>query len=63
MKTGRVKFFNLDKGYGFIIDDDTNSDVFFHATGVMGTVEQDDQVEFEIETGKRGKKAVNVKKV
>ncbi|MFO8066460.1 MAG: cold shock domain-containing protein [Bacteroidales bacterium] len=62
METGTVKFFNQKKGYGFIIDDKTEADVFVHHSGLTEPVNNDDRVTFEIEEDQKGKKAVNVKK-
>jgi len=62
MKTGKVKFFNSEKGYGFILDDETGKDVFVHKTGLVDSIREDDEVTFEEQDGKRGKNAVNVKK-
>lgn len=61
MKTGVVKFFNTEKGFGFIKDDETNQDVFVHKTGLADNVREDDKVSFEVEEGRRGLNAVNVK--
>jgi cold shock protein len=61
MSTGKVKFFNQQKGFGFILDDETGKDVFVHATGIVDKIKDDDEVEFEIVDDKRGPKAVNVK--
>lgn len=61
MKTGRVKFFNQSKGFGFIIDDETGKDYFVHATGTDETIKDDDFVEFEIGQGKKGDMCINVK--
>lgn len=61
MKTGTVKFFNNEKGYGFIKDDESGKDVFVHKTGCIDDINEDDQVTFEEEEGKRGINAVNVK--
>jgi len=64
METGKVKFYLAHKGYGFISRDAENtSDVFFHTSGTLDLVQKDDDVEFEIEEGKRGLKAINVKRV
>lgn len=62
MKTGKVKFFNNEKGFGFITSDDSNQDVFVHKSGVIGQIREDDQVEFELEDTPKGPSAVNVKK-
>lgn len=63
MKNGTVKFYNGSKGFGFIIEDDTKNDVFVHATGLKESIGQDDRVSFEVQEGKKGKSAVNVKKI
>ena len=61
MNTGKVKFFNKNKGFGFIVVDETNQELFVHATGLVDQIRQDDRVEFDIEEGKKGPNAVNVK--
>lgn len=63
MKTGKVKFYNASKGYGFIVDDETKQDVFVHQTGLADRIRQDDMVTFEVTDGKKGPNAVNVKKM
>lgn len=65
MKTGQVKFYNLGKGYGFIIDDDTNEEVFVHASGLNQDVRlrENDRVTFNVKDGKKGLNAINVEKV
>ncbi|HSI16992.1 MAG TPA: cold-shock protein [Sphingomonas sp.] len=65
MTTGTVKFFNADKGYGFIAPDDGGTDAFVHITAVeragMATLDRDQKVSYELETGKNGKvSAVNL---
>lgn len=62
MNTGKVKFFNEDKGFGFIKDDATNQDFFVHVTGLSEKVTENDAVTFEVEEGKKGLMAVNVRK-
>jgi CspA family cold shock protein len=62
MFTGTVKFYNEAKGFGFIVDDETQNDVFLHATGLVDKVAQNDKVTFEIKEGKKGPNAINVKK-
>ena len=63
MKTGKVKFFNESKGYGFIVADDNAAEVFVHHSGLIEKVRENDHVEFEIIDGKKGQNAINVKKV
>ena len=63
MKTGTVKFFNEDKGFGFIVDDENGKDVFVHVSGTVDSIDKNDKVSFELEEGRRGVNAVNVKKI
>ena len=63
MSTGKVKFFNKAKGFGFILTDDTNQEIFVHATGLIDQIRQDDRVEFEVTEGKKGPNAVNVRRI
>ena len=60
---GKVKFFNQEKEFGFIIGDD-GKDYFVHKSGLQEnlTIGEDDSVEFTVEEGDRGPKAVNVSK-
>jgi CspA family cold shock protein len=62
MSTGKVKFFNETKGFGFIVEDDTNNEYFVHISGVVDadSLEEGQEVSFELEEGKRGMNAVNV---
>lgn len=61
MNTGTVKFFNDAKGYGFIKEDDSNKEHFVHVSGLIDEIREDDQVEFELQDGKKGLNAVNVR--
>ncbi len=61
MSTGKVKFFNQQKGFGFIVDDETQKEVFVHVTGLIDKIKDDDLVNFEIVEDRRGPKAINVK--
>ena len=63
MKTGTVKFFNSAKGFGFIKADDSSEEIFVHSTGLIDKIAENDKVEFEVEQGKRGLNAVQVRKV
>ena len=63
--TGTVKFFNSDKGYGFIAPDNGGADAFVHITAVeragMATLDQNQRVSYDLEQDKRGKmSAVNL---
>ncbi|MFW5967987.1 MAG: cold-shock protein [Persicimonas sp.] len=61
---GRVKWFNEDKGYGFIERDDGGDDVFLHFSALsqsgFKTIDEDAAVEFDVEMGPKGPKAANV---
>jgi CspA family cold shock protein len=64
MKTGKVKWFNAQKGFGFIIFE--GKDIFVHFKDVNGgvnAIKDNDDVEFEVTDGKKGPQAVNVTKV
>jgi len=63
MKTGIVKFFNTEKGFGFITDSETKEDIFVHKTGLKQNVRENDEVNFEVERGQKGLNAVNVTRV
>ncbi|MGH1337163.1 MAG: cold-shock protein [Aureispira sp.] len=58
--TGTVKFFNEEKGYGFIKDDNEGKDYFVHANGLVDDINQDDRVTYNIEEGRKGPNAVDV---
>ena len=60
-KEGTVKFFNVTKGFGFISQTDDRSDVFVHSTGLIDQIRDNDRVQFDVEEGKKGLNAVNVK--
>ncbi len=61
MKTGIVKFFNSQKGFGFIKDSETSEEFFVHVTGLIDQISENDNVTFEVENGKKGLNAVRVK--
>ncbi len=58
---GTVKFFNGTKGFGFIKPSDSGDDIFVHSSGLIDEIRENDQVEFDVEEGKKGLNAVNVK--
>jgi len=63
MSKGTVKFFNNAKGFGFVIEDETNKEYFMHISGVIDEIKEGDEVEFELAEGKKGLNAVDVKLV
>ncbi|MFY7827901.1 MAG: cold-shock protein [Flectobacillus sp.] len=64
MHTGTVKFFNESKGFGYIIVDETEQEIFVHVNALGGIhIRQDDKVSFEIIEGRKALNAVNVKKI
>jgi CspA family cold shock protein len=65
MKTGKVKFFNESKGYGFIIEDGSSKEIFVHISEIANGLKlnENDAVSFEVKSGKKGLNAVNVSKM
>ena len=61
MNKGVVKFFNESKGFGFITEEGVSKDHFVHISGLIDEVREGDVVEFELQQGKKGLNAVNVK--
>jgi len=61
MQQGKVKFFNETKGFGFITPDDGSQDVFVHATGLIDKIRENDRVSYEVQDGKKGLNAVDVR--
>jgi CspA family cold shock protein len=61
MKNGVVKFFNEAKGFGFIKDNE-GQEIFVHVTGLVDKIRENDNVVYEVQNGKKGLNAVNVKK-
>lgn len=61
---GVVKFFNAEKGFGFIKHNDSNKETFVHLSGLISqNIKEGDNVEFELQEGKKGMNAVNVQVV
>lgn len=61
MQEGTVKFFNTSKGFGFIAPANGNQDIFVHASALCNDIYENDKVIFEVENGKKGLNAVNVR--
>ena len=60
MKNGVVKFYNEAKGFGFI-KEDNGQEIFVHASGLQEDIRENDNVTFDVQEGKKGLNAVNVK--
>lgn len=63
MNTGTVKFFNETKGFGFIKDANSSKEYFVHSSGLKDEIKENDEVTFNLEEGRKGLNAVNVKLV
>ena len=61
MSRGTVKFFNESKGFGFIVEEENNKEHFVHVTGLIDEIRENDEVEFDLQEGRKGLNAVNVK--
>lgn len=62
--TGTVKFFNSQKGWGFITDaEDTTKEYFVHISGTLDIIEKDNKVSFQLEENQRGYKCIEVKRI
>mgnify|MGYP001551998265 CR=1 FL=1 len=61
MKKGTVKFFNETKGFGFISEEGSNKEHFVHVSGLIDEIKEGNAVEFDLQEGKKGLNAVNVK--
>ena len=61
MQEGTVKFFNETKGFGFISPSNGVQDIFVHVSGLMDEIRENDKVTFEVQNGKKGLNATNVK--
>lgn len=67
MATGTVKWFNSEKGYGFIAPDDGSADVFAHYRAIEGNgrrdLHEEQRVEFDVEQGQKGLQAANIRAI
>jgi len=63
MASGKVKFFNESKGFGFVVEEGTGKEFFMHISGLKDDVRENDEVTFDVQDGKKGPNAVNVKLV
>ena len=67
MPTGKVKWFNSKKGYGFITDNDSDKDIFLHVSALeeskLKTLKEEQQLEFEIKEENNKLQAINLKKI
>jgi CspA family cold shock protein len=61
MQEGTVKFFNESKGFGFITPNNGTEDIFVHVTGLNDEIRENDKVVYEVQQGKKGLNAVNVR--
>ena len=62
MSNGTVKFFNDQRGFGFITPDDGTKEVFVHKSGLINKITEGDKVSYDVQEGEKGLNAVNVKK-
>lgn len=61
MENGTVKFFNTEKGFGFITDANSPKEYFVHKSGLINQIKEGDKVTFDLQEGQKGLNAVNVK--
>ncbi len=66
-KTGKIKWFNDAKGFGFVTPDDGSKDVFVHFSSIQGegfkSLAEGDKIEFDVQESDKGPKAANVRKI
>ncbi len=60
MQEGTVKFFNEEKGFGFITPNDGGNEIFVHVSGLTENIRENDVVRYKVEEGRRGPTATNV---
>lgn len=62
MYSGTVKFYNEEKGFGFIVDSNSGQEIFVHSSGLVDEIREGDTVTFDTARGKKGMNAVNVQR-
>ena len=62
MNNGTVKFFNDENGFGFIKETNSDQEYFVHASGLVDEIRENDEVSFDLQEGRKGLNAVNVKR-
>ncbi len=60
MQEGTVKFFNEEKGFGFITPNNGGAEIFVHVSGLTENIRENDAVSYEVEEGRKGPNAVKV---
>ena len=67
MPSGKVKWFNAKKGYGFITEDETNKDIFLHVSALenskLRVLKEEQKIKFDIKNEKDKPQAINIKKI
>ena len=67
MPSGKIKWFNSKKGYGFITDDETNKDIFLHVSALeeskLRVLKEEQKIGFDIKEEKNKLQAINIKKI
>jgi len=61
MQEGTIKFFNQTKGFGFITPANGGQDIFVHVSGLVNDVRDNDKVTYEVQSGKKGLNAINLR--
>lgn len=61
MLEGIVKFYHESKGFGYIIENETNDEYYVHVSGLINRIKDEDIVSFEVSDGKRGPQAIDVR--
>jgi CspA family cold shock protein len=60
---GTVKFFNESKGFGFITPSNSQTDIFVHTSGLIDEIQENDEVSYDEQAGRKGMNAVNVTRI